>query len=201
MRELCPKSDAGADSEVMLDMANDNICMTVPPSAARWYALTVRHQHERQTERLLRTLGWETLSPVYKCKRQWSDRVKEVELPLFAGYVFCRFSVNDRVRVEDTPGVAQIVKFNGRAAEIEAAEIERIQAMLVVKVRLTPWPYLKAGDRVRVERGPLRGLEGTLLRDGDAARLVVSVEMLQRSIAAEVDPDSVVPIRARAAYA
>lgn len=201
MRELCPKSGAGADSEAMLGTAADNICMTLPPSAARWYALTVRHQHERQTGRLLNTQGWETLVPVYKTKRQWSDRVKEIEAPLFGGYVFCRFSPNERVRVEDTPGVAQVVKFNGQAAEIEAAEIERIQAMLAAKVGLSPWPYLKAGDRVRVERGPLRGLEGTLLRDGDAARLVVSVEMLQRSIAAEVDPDAVVPIRARAARA
>jgi transcription antitermination factor NusG len=174
--------------------------MTLAPSSARWYALTVRHQHEFRTERLLKSQGWETLVPVYKSNRQWSDRVKEIELPLFGSYVFCRFSLGDRIRIEDTPGVAQIVKFNGQAAEIDAAEIERIQAMLAAKVRLSPWPYLKAGDRVRVERGPLRGLEGTLLRDGDAARLVVSVEMLQRSIAAEVDPDAVVPLRARAAH-
>jgi len=197
MRELCPKSDTGVDSQP----ANDNVCMTLPPTSAKWYALTVRHQHERQTELLLQSQGWETLVPLYKTKRQWSDRVKEIELPLFAGYVFCRFSLADRVRVEDTPGVAQIVKFNGHAAEIEATEIERIQAMLKAKVRLSPWPYLKAGDRVRVERGPLRGLEGTLLRDGDAVRLVVSVDMLQRSVAAEVDPDAVVPLRAQSARA
>jgi transcription antitermination factor NusG len=126
--------------------------------------------------------------------------MREIELPLFGGYVFCRFSLSDRRRVEDVPGVAKIVKFNGQASEIEVAEIERLQAMLTAKVCLSPWPYLKAGDRVRVERGPLRGLEGTLLRDGDAARLVVSVEMLQRSIAAEVDPDAVVPIRVRSAH-
>lgn len=197
MRELCPKTDAGVDSE----RTDDNVCMTLSPSSAKWYALTVRHQHERQTERLLKSQGWETLVPLYKSKRQWSDRWKEIELPLFAGYVFCRFSLNERVRVEDTPGVAQVVKFNGQAAAIEAVEIEGIQTMLAAKVGLSPWPYLKVGDRVRVERGPLRGLEGTLLRDGDAVRLVVSVEMLQRSVAAEVDPDAVVPLRARSAHA
>jgi transcription antitermination factor NusG len=197
VRELCPKSDIAANSAA----GRDNVCITLPPQEAKWYALTVRHQHERQTERLLNSLGWETLAPTYRSKRQWSDRVKEIEQPLFAGYVFCRFSLKDRIRIEDTPGVAQVVKFNGQAAEIEVLEIERIQTMLASKVRLSPWPYLKAGDRVRVERGPLRGLEGTLLRNGDATRLVVSVEMLQRSIAAEVDPDAVIPIRTRAAGA
>jgi transcription antitermination factor NusG len=164
----------------------------------RWYALNVRHQHERQTEGVLRSQGWETLVPVYRSRRQWSDRVKEIELPLFSGYVFCRFPISDRIHVEDTPGVAQIVKFNGLAAALDEREVDEIRTMMSAKVRLSPWPYLKAGDRVRVERGPLRGLEGTLLRDGGEARLVVSVELLQRSIAAEVDPEMVVPLRALA---
>jgi len=175
------------------------ICRTAIPQELRqdlhWYALNVRHQHERQTERVLQSQGWETLVPSYRSRRQWSDRVKEIELPLFSGSVFCRFSLGDRVRVEDTPGVAQIVKFNGLAAALDDREIDEIRTMLAAKVRLSPWPYLKAGDRVRVERGPLRGLEGTLLRDSGEARLVVSVELLQRSIAAEVDPEMVVPLR------
>lgn len=163
----------------------------------RWYAIQVRHQHERQTERVLAGQGWETLVPSYRSQRQWSDRVKEIELPLFAGYVFCRFSLKDRVHVEDTPGVAQIVKFNGLAAPLEDREVEEIRTMVASKARLSPWPYLRAGDRVRVERGPLRGLEGTLLRGSGEARLVVSVELLQRSIAAEVDPEMVVPLKAQ----
>lgn len=105
----------------------------------RWYALTVRHQHERQTERVLRSQGWDTLVPMYRSQRQWSDRVKEIELPLFAGYVFCRFATADRVRVEDTPGVAQIVKFNGLAAALEDQEVAGIQAMVASGARLSPW--------------------------------------------------------------
>jgi transcription antitermination factor NusG len=132
---------------------------------------------------------------MYRSRRQWSDRVKETESPLFSGYVFCRFPLEERVRVEDTPGVAQIVKFNGLAASLADGEIDEIRRLVAAKVGLSPWPYLRAGDRVRVERGPLRGLEGTLLRDGGEARLVVSVELLQRSIAAEVDPEMVVPLR------
>jgi transcription antitermination factor NusG len=145
---------------------------------------------------VLRSQGWETLVPTYRSHRQWSDRVKEIDLPLFGGYVFCRFGLQDRMRIEDTPGVAQIVKFNGLAAALEDREIAEIQAMVGSGAKLSPWPYLRAGDRVQVVRGPLRGLEGTLLRDGGEARLVVSVEMLQRSIAAEVDPAMVVPLRA-----
>jgi transcription antitermination factor NusG len=160
--------------------------------------LTVRHRHERQTERVLRLQGWETLVPMYRSRRQWSDRVKEIEMPLFSGYVFCRFLLHDRVHVEDTPGVLQVVKFNGLAAPLNDREIEDIRAMVGAGARLSPWPFLRAGDRVRVERGPLRGLEGTLLRDGGEARLVVSVELLQRSIAAEVDPETVVPLKALA---
>jgi transcription antitermination factor NusG len=149
---------------------------------------------------MLARQGWETLAPMYRAQRQWSDRVKDVEVPLFSGYVFCRFALDERMRVEDTPGVVQIVKFNGIAAAIEDAEIAAVAAMKASKARLSPWPYLKTGDRVRVERGPLRGLEGTLLRTGAEARLVVNVELLQRSIAAEIDADAVTPLRARAAH-
>ena len=81
---------------------------------AKWYALTVRYQHERQTEKALQSKGLETLVPLYRSRRQWSDRVKDVELPLFAGYVLCRFALSQRMPVLDTPGVAKIVRIWGR---------------------------------------------------------------------------------------
>jgi transcription antitermination factor NusG len=136
---------------------------------------------------------------MYRSQRQWSDRVKEIEAPLFAGYIFCRFAKELRARVEDTPGVLQVVRFQGQPAAIDDHEIASIQAMIASKAKLTPWPYLKVGDRVRVERGPLRGLEGTLLRGTEGTRLVVGVELLQRSVAAEVDPEMVTPLRALSA--
>jgi transcription antitermination factor NusG len=160
-----------------------------------WFALTVRHQHERQIERLLRFKGWETLAPVYRTRRTWSDRTKVIEAPLFAGYVFCRFPLWERNRVTNTPGVAKIVGFGGAPTPVEDREIEEIRRVAASGLALRPWPYLKAGDRVRVERGPLRGLEGTLLRDKDGIRLVVGVELLQRSVAVELDPDMVAPAR------
>ena len=163
--------------------------------AANWYAVCVRHQNEQHVERVLEYQGWETLVPRYRKRRQWSDRVKEIDAALFAGFVFCRFAVGERMRVEDTPGVLRIVSFSGAPAAIDLREMEEIRLMASARVALSPWPYLKAGDRVRVERGPLKGLEGTLLRTPDGARLVVGVELLQRAIACQLDPDMVVPLR------
>ena len=175
MRELCPETELG------------------------WYALQVRYQHEIRLGQLLQSKGWATLVPIYRQNRQWSDRVRAIELPLFAGYVFCRFTKTECRYVEDTPGIVGVVRFEGQPSAIPQREINEIQTMLAAPGRLNPWPFLRAGDRVRVERGPLRGLEGTLVRDGDGSRLVVSVEMLQRSIAAEIDPGIVVPVHRRAA--
>jgi transcription antitermination factor NusG len=166
---------------------------------AKWYAACVRHQNENRVEDVLLRQGWETLVPRYRCRRQWTDRVKEIEKPLFAGFVFCRFEAGERMRIENIPGVLGVVNFSGVPAEIDASEIESLRTVAQARLALGPWPYLKQGDRVRVERGPLRGLEGSLLRTPEGARLIVSVEMLQRSIACALDPESVVPLRVRVA--
>jgi transcription antitermination factor NusG len=163
----------------------------------KWYALAVGYQHEQQAERALRSKGLETLVPLYKSQRQWSDRVKEIQLPVFAGYVLCYFPLRERLHVMDTPGVGKIVGFGGTPAAVEDSEIAAIQRVVASKQPWAPWPYLKAGDRVRVERGPMRGLEGTLLRTKDALRLVIGVEMLQRSMAVELDREAIEPIRMR----
>ena len=163
----------------------------------KWYALTVPYQHERQTGKTLESQGLETLVPVYRSCRQWSDRVKEVESPLFAGYVLCRFSMMNRMRVLDTPGVAKIVGFGGAPAALDDSEIDAIQRMVGSKLPLALWPYLQTGDRVRVEHGPMRGLEGALLRTKGSVHLVIDVELLQRSIGVQVDRDAVVPIGRR----
>jgi transcription antitermination factor NusG len=164
-------------------------------SAARWYALTVRHQHERQTAVALGWKGLETLVPCYPASRRWSDRMKEIETPLFAGYVFCRFELRDKIRVLNTPGVARIVAFGGAPAPLLDAEIAGIQAALQARLPLWPWQYLHAGDQVRIERGPLRGVQGILLREPDGLRLVIGVELLQRAVAVELDPAVIAPLR------
>ena len=119
MRELCPVIDLN------------------------WYALHVRYQNEIRIGQLLASKGWKTLVPVYRQNRQWSDRVKEIEVPLFAGYVFCRFSRNECRHLEGTPGVLSTIRFNGEPAPIQPHEIEGIQTMLTAQVRIAPWPVLK----------------------------------------------------------
>jgi transcription antitermination factor NusG len=164
-------------------------------STSRWFALTVRHQHERQTARSLEWKGFETLVPCYPTSHRWSDRVKEGETPLFAGYVFCRFEPREKIRVLTTPGVAQVVGFGGAPAPLQDEEIGGIQAALRSRLRLWPWQYLHAGDQVRIERGPLRGVLGTLLREPDGLRLVIGVELLRRAVAVELDPQMIGPVR------
>jgi len=167
-----------------------------------WYALTVKHQHEVAARSALQFKGFEALAPTYRARRRWSDRVKEIGLPLFAGYVFCRFAFNKRIEVIDVPGVARVVEFGGAPAEISEAEITAIRTVMDSKLPLLPWPFLKLGDRVRVEWGPLRGVEGTLLRqEKDRLQLVIGIEMLQRSLAVEVEADMVTPVLARRAVA
>jgi transcription antitermination factor NusG len=122
----------------------------------KWYALAVRYQHERQTEKALRSKGLETLLPLYRSRRQWSDRLKEIELPLFAGYVLCRFDLNRRIQVLNTPGVFKMVGFGSTVVALEDSEIAGIQQAVASKLPVGPWPYLKAGDRVRVAYGPVR---------------------------------------------
>jgi transcription antitermination factor NusG len=190
VRELCSRLPAESISRGHSD--ND----TKTEDSVGWYALTVRHQHERQIERSLMHQGWETLVPVYRRTAQWSDRTKEVECPLFSGYVLCHFSLQERIGVLNTPGVGKIVGFGGLPAAVEEREIAQIRRVVASQLRVQPWPYLKAGDRIRVERGPLRGVEGTLLRVNDALRLVIRVDMLQRSLAVELDPDMIVPMTA-----
>jgi transcription antitermination factor NusG len=175
MRELCPEANGVEDS-------------------ARWFALTVKHQHERRVEGVLCANGVETFLPVFRCRRQWSDRIKQQEAPLFPGYVFGRFALPERVSVLNTPGVARIVGFAGVPVPLEDHEVGNLRAAMASNQALGPWPYLRAGDRVRIERGPLRGVEGILLREKTGFRLVLGVEILQRSVAVEVDPEMVAPV-------
>lgn len=170
MRELCPETDRYSN---------------------RWFALGVRHQCERRVEGALDAHGVETFVPVFRARRPWSDRVKQREAPLFPGYVFGRFSYREHLRVLQTPGVAWIVGFGGVPAPLEDGEIGNLRSALASNLDFRPWPHLHTGDRVRIERGPLRGVEGILLREKPGFRLVLGVEMLRRSVAVEVDPELV----------
>ena len=168
-----------------------------PSSDQKWYALTVKHQHESAVVSGLKATGFDAMLPQYKSVRNWSDRTKELEVPLFPGYVFAHFSPDERVRLLRIPAVRNIVGFGGRPAPLDPREIADIRTAVESKLPLRPWPFLKPGDRVRIERGPLKDLEGTLVHEKDCMRLVISVEILQRSVAVEVSAEMIVPLRAR----
>jgi transcription antitermination factor NusG len=162
-----------------------------------WFALQVRSCKESWTAAHLIGQGYECLLPKYKAERQWSDRRKEVERALFPGYLFCRFDPYARLPILKTPGVIQIVGFNRAPKPVEEEEIQAIQRTMESKLLVQPWPYLEIGDRVEIKAGALRGLKGILVSVKGNRRLVLSVTLLQRSVAVELDTDSVEPCRRR----
>ncbi len=160
-----------------------------------WFAITVRPNHEKTVARHLTAAGLESFLPLYRTRRSWSDRVKELHLPLFPRYVFVHFAYPDRVMVLRIPGVRSLVGFGKEPTPVTAAEIAALKKMVASGLPVEPWPYLDIGDSVRIKRGPLQGLEGILVRHRDAWRVVVSVHLLRRSVAAEVDRSVLEPIK------
>ncbi len=168
--------------------------MTTSPIPAQWFALTVRPNHEKTAAQALENKNLEVLLPLYRARRRWSDRTKDLELPLFAGYVFGRFTASERTRVLSTPGVTSVVGFGNKPAAVSDAEIASIRTLMASGLPLSPWPFLRVGQRVRIEAGPLAGVEGILSQVKDSWRVVVNVEILQRSVAAEVERDAVAAV-------
>ena len=166
-------------------------------SGARWYAVTVRSRHEKAVAAALHNKSIEAFLPLYRSRRFWSDRTREVELPLISGYLFCRFALRSRLPILTTPGVTSIVSFGDAPAALEDKEIDDLKTLVGSGFPIRPWPFLNAGQRISIERGPLKGLEGIILRIKDSYHLVASVFILQRSVAVEVDAAFVRPHPAR----
>lgn len=162
-----------------------------------WYALQVWSRKEATVFAHLQGFGFECLLPTYKLRRKWSDRVKELEQPLFPGYLFCRFDFQNRRPLLMAPGVLQIVGNGKLPLPVPSEEIERIQLAISSDAVRQPWPYLEIGERVRVDHGSLRGLEGILVNFRGGHRVVLSISLLQRSVAVEVDSAWVTPIEDR----
>lgn len=152
-----------------------------------WYALQCWLRKETMIAAQLEGQGFECFLPKYKSLREWSDRKKEVEQPLFPGYLFCRFDYTQRRPVVVTPGVLQVVGCGRTPTPIEDREILAIQTAVASGVPGQPWPYLEVGEKVRIHTGKLSGLEGILVNFKGNHRVVLSVTLLQRSVALEVD--------------
>jgi len=163
-----------------------------------WFAVCTRHQHEKTAARILEYKEFEVFLPLYKARHRWRDRIKDVSLPLFPGYLFVREGFKRWLAILTTPGVSSIVSCGGQPAAIPFSEIEGVKRIVESTVRVEPHPFLKSGDWVRVKHGPIAGVEGILLRKKNIARLVLSVEMLGKSAAVEVDATHVERIPAGA---
>ena len=158
-----------------------------------WFAILARSGREKYATMLLENAGFECFLPISKSTRKWSDRMKDVEVPLFPGYLFCRMNPNDRLPVLTTPGVIQIAGIGKMPIPVEENEIAAVRQIEKSGLSAMPWPYLRVGNTARIEEGPLRGVSGIVVKIKSALKLVLSIELLQRSIAVEIDRNWISP--------
>jgi transcription antitermination factor NusG len=163
-------------------------------TACPWFALQTRPKNERKVESLLRQKGYECFTPTYRLKRKWSDRVVEIDFPLFPGYVFCRFNASALGKAVSTQGVTRIVGFGGTPAEVAREEIESLQLLARSNFLREPWKYLLSGTIVLIETGPLAGVQGIISAGENKMQLVISVTLLQRSVAIQLGEDTVISV-------
>jgi transcription antitermination factor NusG len=159
-----------------------------------WFALQVRPQYEKIVESCLLRKGYEVLLPLYRCRKRWSDRIKVLELPLFPTYLFCRFDINMRLPVLSTSGVCRAVGIGKTPYPVDDNEIAAIRAVVDSGLGVLPCPSFNLGQRIRIELGPLAGVEGTLISFRGRSRMVVSVSLLQRAVAVEIDITWATPV-------
>lgn len=176
-----------ATQAIRIDSSVEQPDMPVEYIEPRWYAAHTCANHEKRVAEQLELRSVENFLPLYPSVRHWRDRRVRLELPLFPGYVFVRLALRDRLRVLQFPGVARLVGFGGLPAPLEDSEVEAIRACLVSGVQAQPYPFLTVGRRVRVKSGPLKGLRGILVRKKNQFRFVISVDLIMRSVAAEID--------------
>lgn len=158
-----------------------------------WYALRVRSNFERTSSDALQMRGLDTFLPTVKLRRRWSDRVKVIDQPLFPGYVFCRFDSEDRINVVRAPGVVHVVGAGNEPQPVDPTEIEYVRTVVLAELAAKPHPFLNAGQNVRIDRGPLAGAQGIITAANGTTSLILSISLLQRSIAVEVNADWVRP--------
>lgn len=161
-----------------------------------WFAVLVRTGREKTAGLLLENAGYECFLPVSKSTRRWSDRTKLIEVPLFPGYLFCRMNPHNRLTVLMTPGVMQIVGVGKTPIPVEDEEIEAIQRVQKSGLASMPWPYMQIGNVAQILEGPLRGLTGIIVKIKSGTKLVLSVSLLQRSVAVEVEANWVGEVQA-----
>lgn len=165
----------------------------VPDFSFPWYAIRTKSNCEKLVGNALESKGYEAFVPTYQVRRRWTDRVVDAVVPLFPGYLFCRFDAKQRVPIVSTPGVVSVVGFAHEPAPVGEVEIEAVKALLRSGLAIETCGFLREGQRVRIDRGALQGVEGILLKKKTEYRFIVSVPLLQRSVAVEIDPHWITP--------
>ncbi len=163
-------------------------------TALRWYALRTKSRHEKLVRDQLGKLGIEPLLPTVKRLSQWRDRRKEIEVPLFSGYCFVRFTQEEKLPVQKVSGVVEIVRGGSQPEPIPDEEIEALKTLMTSVLPYDPHPYLHEGMKVEVVRGPLHGVHGILLRKEKRHRLVLGVRLIQQAAVVEIDVNDVMAI-------
>jgi transcription antitermination factor NusG len=154
-----------------------------------WFAVRVKSNYEKPVSAMLRGKGFDEFLPTYRARRQWSDRIKVLDLPLFPGYLFCRIDLSKRLPLLTTPGFLYLVGKGMTPEPIDETEVMGIQSIVRSGLSALPWPSVVVGQKVRLERGPLRGIEGVVTKIGDQHRIYVNATLLQRSVSVQVDSD------------
>jgi transcription termination/antitermination protein NusG len=178
-------------SSVAMELARATASAGLLPSAIAhpWYAVRVRSNFDFSVENSLTSKGYEVFCPAYRARHRHRDRAVTVRVPLFPGYLFCRFDPRHQLPILKTPGVVHVLSMGSTPEPVEESEVGAVRKMVESNLRVQPWPFLQAGDVVQFVDGPLCGLEGILLVEKNQCRLVVSVQILQRSVATEVASD------------
>jgi transcription antitermination factor NusG len=183
-----------AISAILVLDKSGNAVLPVEYLEQRWYAAYTSANHEKRVAEQLVQRSVEHFLPLYASVRRWRDRKVKLDLPLFPGYVFVRLALRDRLQVLQVPGVASLVGFGGTLTALPEGEIERLRTSLGSGLRAEPHSFLTAGRRVRVMAGPLAGLRGILVRKKSKSRFVLTVDLIMRSIAVEIDETDLAPL-------
>jgi len=166
-----------------------------------WYAGYTASRHEKRVAEHFVQRGVEHFLPLYETIHRWNNGRHRVQLPLFPGYIFVRIALRDRMRVIEVPGFARLVGFNSLPCPLPEADINKMKDALNKGVVAEPYPYLTVGTRVEIRNGPMQGMTGILLRRQNKCRVVISVDLIMRSMAVEVEASDVVPVRRSATSA
>lgn len=179
------------------ELANSSgaVARTNSTPVPQWYAIYTRTNHEKRVASELRSRDVEHFLPLYSSVRRWKDRRVRLALPLFPSYIFVQLLLRDRLRVLQIPSVVRLVGFGGSPAALPDEQVEILRYGLAEHLHAEPHPFLTVGRRVRIIRGPIAGFEGILRRKKNSFRFVVSIELIQRAFAVEVDASDVQPVQ------